>query len=292
MQPAPLNEAERLVDLDNAIEAEAIVYLQEETVAKKEKMLNRITKQGGQYGTAFEKVMLKYYQSKLKKMVQTTEHQQMEDFRPFDNGDKFALYDIVNNVCVCELKMFDSSYYRINVKTQSDIINKLHEERNEIKKKQQEAKANGDVEDMKDYKVQYDDKTKEINNPKNYFKIQVTKFLGIGNWVVPIYIKHNETGKILLGDVTKNGRSILPTKDVGLIMVIWTDSGLYYYNIFDDPESFKFEQTEATPNTTPEGHAIGNIEPNFETETSRYVNSNTYVKSYLIPINKLKFFKL
>jgi hypothetical protein len=275
----------------NAYEAEAVVDLQEETDANKKIMMNRIKSQNERYGTAFEKVMLKDYQNELKKMVQTTEHQQMENFVPFDKGDSNALYDIVNNVCVCELKMFDSDDYRINVKTQSDIINKLHEERDEIKKQYQEAKANGDVEDMKDYKVQYDDKTKEINNPKNYFKIQVTKYTGIDNYynkITPTYIQDKTTGKLLLRDVKKNGTSILPVRNVGLKIVVWTPSGLYYYNIFDDPDSFEFIPTSKSS----DGHSIGYIRPKFKKDTSAYKGSDKNVENYLIPINKLKFFKL
>jgi hypothetical protein len=291
LQPAPLNEAERLVDLDNAIEAEAVVDLQEETVANKKIMMHRIKSQHESYGTAFEKVMLKDYQSELKKMVQTTERQQMENFVPFDKGDSNALYDIVNNVCVCELKMFDSDDYRINVKTQSDIINRLHEERDEKKKQYQKARADGDVEIMKTFKEDYDDKTKEINNPKNYFKIQVTKYIGIDNYynkITPTYIQDKTTGKLLLRDVKKNGTSILPVRNVGLKIVVWTSSGLYYYNIFDDPDSFEFIPTSKSR----DGHSIGYIRPKFKKDTSSYKGSDKNVKNYLIPINKLKFYKL
>jgi hypothetical protein len=297
LQPAPLNEAERLVDLDNAIEAEAVVVLQEETTEKKQIMMNQIQSQHENYGTAFEKVMLTYYQSKLKKMVRTTRHQLMEDFVLFDGGGQYALYDIVNNVCVCELKMFDSNSYRINVKTQSDIINKLCRDRDAAETNMKKAEADGDVEIIKTYREEYETIIKKINNPENYFKIQVSKFIGIGNYVVPIYRKNLITGEILLHDVIKNRSSILPTNDVGLKMVIWTKSGLYYYNIFDDPESFKFDSDPKsfkfhTKYPTTNEYAFGNIEPNFKTETSQYVGSDKNVVSYLIPINKLKFFKL
>jgi hypothetical protein len=294
LQPAPLNEAERLVDLDNAIEAEAIVYLQEETVAKKEKMLNRIEKQGGRYGTAFEKVMLKYYQSELQNMVRTSENHEMTNFIQYDNGEKHALYDIVNNVCVGELKMFDSNGYRINVKTQTDIINELYKERDEIETQMREA--NGDVEIMKTLKEDYNNINKEINKPENYFKIQVTKFIGTGTEIwkttyIPQFKYVPATKQFFLNDVLKNGMSTLKTKDVGLKFFIWTASGLYYYDVIDDLNNNR-DEFNIKINTASGDHKIISIAPKFKTEISEYDDKGRPVKSYLIPISKLKFFKL
>jgi hypothetical protein len=322
LQPAPLNEAERLVDLDDAIAAEEIVVQQEtskNTTLMTEEIQQMFAKSafGEGYGVSFERVMLDRMQPLMKSLIGVpndspnitdfvVEEEYKNERRYFnDNREtitKYAPFDAKCPSAVFEFKNYNTTGFSINIPEMIEGMKYLES----VKSAYYNEYINCIDLDIRirreqEYNTYLQDQYPEVYT-KHCIKVQITKFNGVyggSNTSQPKYIWDKTTNQYLLHSLRYGGIEQIKHGPIPIYIIVWTQTGLYYFNPLSDISMVKFENSVTRkivggPETAvldSKGNNIGNIKLKYNITMNKGYNKNVYNFPAhlfkLLPMNKI-----
>ena len=323
LQPAPLNEAERLVDLDNAIDAEAVVDIQEETLKNITLMTEEIQQMfakssfGEGYGVSFERVMLDRMQPLMKSLIGVlndspnitdfvVEEEYKNERRYFNDNrktiTKYAPFDAKCQKAVFEFKNYNTTGFSINISEMIEGMKYLES----VKSAYYNEYINCTDIDIRiiaeqKYNTYLQDLYPEVYT-KHCIKVQITKFNGVyggSNTSKPKYIWDKTTNQYLLHSLHYGGIDQIKHGPVPIYIIVWTQTGLYYFNPLSDIYMVEFENYVTrkivggpeTPVLDSKGNNIGYIKLKYNITMSEGYNKNVYNFPAhlfkLLPMNKI-----